>query len=76
MSEPAFESTFRSWCESASVDWTTLRYPRPEAGGETRGHRLRPRGEVRGGVLVVHGTYPFLVIRHGRDVVGLKRGAR
>lgn len=56
MSGPAFEATFRSWCEAASVDWTVVRYTRPEAGGETRAHRLRPRGEVRGGVLVVHGA--------------------
>lgn len=31
---------------------------------------------VEDGVLVVHGTYPFLVVRHGRDVVGLRRNAR
>lgn len=31
---------------------------------------------VEDGVLVVHGTYPFLVVRHGRDVVGLRRKAR
>ena len=28
------------------------------------------------GVLVVHGTYPFLVVRHGRNVVGLRRNVR
>lgn len=31
---------------------------------------------VEDGVLIVHGTYPFLVVRHGRDVVGLRRNAR
>lgn len=31
---------------------------------------------VEDGVLVVHGTYPFLVVRHGRDVVGLRRNVR
>ena len=31
---------------------------------------------VEGDVLVVHGTYPFLVVRHGDDVVGLRRNAR
>ncbi|MEN1941073.1 TrbG/VirB9 family P-type conjugative transfer protein [Luteimonas sp. MJ246] len=31
---------------------------------------------VEGDVLVVHGTYPYLVMRHGRDVVGLRRNAR
>jgi type IV secretion system protein VirB9 len=28
---------------------------------------------VENGVLVVHGTYPFLVLRHGKNVVGLRR---
>jgi type IV secretion system protein VirB9 len=31
---------------------------------------------VEGDVLVVHGTYPYLVVRHGREVVGLRRNAR
>ena len=31
---------------------------------------------VENGVLVVHGTYPFLVVRHGRNVVGLRRNVR
>ena len=31
---------------------------------------------VEGDVLVVHGTYPFLVVRHGDDVVGLRRNPR
>ncbi len=28
---------------------------------------------VDNGILVVHGTYPYLVLRHGRNVVGLRR---
>lgn len=28
---------------------------------------------VEGNIIVVHGTYPYLVIRHGNDVVGLRR---
>lgn len=28
---------------------------------------------VKGDMIVVHGTYPYLVIRHGDDVVGLRR---
>ncbi|MDV0439428.1 TrbG/VirB9 family P-type conjugative transfer protein [Xanthomonas sacchari] len=28
---------------------------------------------VEGNTLIVHGTYPFLVIRHGKNVVGLRR---
>lgn len=30
---------------------------------------------VEDATLVVHGTYPFLVIRHGKNVVGLRRGS-
>jgi len=28
---------------------------------------------VEGNTLIVHGTYPYLVIRHGTSVVGLRR---
>ena len=42
--------------------------------------REREKGEdslvnttVEGNIIVVHGTYPYLVIRHGNDVVGLRR---
>ncbi|UGB39396.1 TrbG/VirB9 family P-type conjugative transfer protein [Frateuria soli] len=31
---------------------------------------------VQGNTIVVHGTYPYLVIRHGDNVVGLRRNAR
>lgn len=31
---------------------------------------------VEANTLVVHGTYPYLVIRHGKDVVGLRRTAK
>lgn len=30
---------------------------------------------VEGDVIVIHGTYPYLVIRHGAHVVGLRRSA-
>jgi type IV secretion system protein VirB9 len=30
---------------------------------------------VENNTIVVHGTYPFLVIRHGRNVVGLRRNS-
>lgn len=30
---------------------------------------------VEGNIIVVHGTYPYLVIRHGSNVVGLRRNA-
>ena len=28
---------------------------------------------VEGNIIIVHGTYPILVLRHGNDVVGLRR---
>ncbi|MBB1471443.1 MULTISPECIES: TrbG/VirB9 family P-type conjugative transfer protein [unclassified Luteimonas] len=31
---------------------------------------------VEGSTVVVHGTYPYLVVRHGRNVVGLRRNPR
>ncbi|GGA22084.1 hypothetical protein GCM10010981_07830 [Dyella nitratireducens] len=30
---------------------------------------------VEGNTIIVHGTYPYLVVRHGDDVVGLRRNA-
>lgn len=31
---------------------------------------------VEGNTLIVHGTYPYLVIRHGDNVIGLRRSAQ
>jgi type IV secretion system protein VirB9 len=31
---------------------------------------------VEGNVIVAHGTYPYLVIRHGNYVVGLRRNTQ
>jgi type IV secretion system protein VirB9 len=31
---------------------------------------------VQGNTVIVHGTYPYLVIRHGEHVVGLRRNAK
>jgi type IV secretion system protein VirB9 len=31
---------------------------------------------IEGNTLIVHGTYPYLVIRHGKNVVGLRRNSR
>lgn len=31
---------------------------------------------VEGNTIIVHGTYPYLVIRHGKNVVGLRRNIR
>lgn len=45
--------------------------------------RERPHGEdsvvnttVEDNTIIVHGTYPYLVIRHGKYVVGLRRNAK
>lgn len=44
-------------------------YGREREGGED----FLVNTTVEEGTLVVHGTYPFLVIRHGKNVVGLRR---
>ena len=31
---------------------------------------------VQGNTIIVHGTYPYLVIRQGNNVVGLRRGTQ
>lgn len=31
---------------------------------------------VEGNTIIVHGTYPYLVIRHGNNVIGLRRSAK
>jgi type IV secretion system protein VirB9 len=31
---------------------------------------------VEGNTIIVHGTYPYLVVRHGKNVVGLRRNIR
>ena len=43
-------------------------------GRETeRGEDFVVNTSIEGTTIVVHGTYPYLVVRHGRDVVGLRR---
>lgn len=54
--ELAYERGFREWAAAAGVGWERIRYPRPEAGGETVAHRLTPPGPPRGVVLAVHGA--------------------
>ena len=51
-------------------------FPAVFARRERDGEEFVVNTTVEGGVLVVHGAYPFLVIRHGRHVLGLRRGAR
>ena len=38
-----------------------------------RGTEFVLNSNVEGNVVIIHGTYPFLVLRHGDDVVGLRR---
>ena len=57
MTDLPFERTFRDRCARSAISWRTVRYGRPEAGGETLGHLLRPADrEIVGRALVVHGA--------------------
>ena len=57
MTQLPFERTFRDWCGRSNTSWRTVRYARPEAGGEAEGHVLSPAGrDILGRVLVVHGA--------------------
>jgi type IV secretion system protein VirB9 len=40
---------------------------------EARGEDFVVNTTVENNTLIVHGTYPYLVIRHGKEVVGLRR---
>lgn len=53
--EPAYERTFRAWCDAEGVTIRTLRYARA-GGGETNAYRMIPRRAPRGGVMMVHGA--------------------
>ena len=57
---------------------TLLATKRPSHGGvwwwcQERGEDSLVNTTVEGSTLIVHGTYPYLVIRHGDNVVGLRR---
>lgn len=56
MNDLPFERAFRRWCDTEGMRWTTSRYSRRSAGGETLAHRFTPRASPRGAVLVVHGA--------------------
>ncbi|WP_133000798.1 TrbG/VirB9 family P-type conjugative transfer protein [Luteimonas arsenica] len=51
-------------------------FPAVFARRERHGDEFVVNTTVEGDVLVVHGTYPYLVVRHGRDVVGVRRNLR
>lgn len=78
----------QAWLVPANVyddgRFTYLRLARPErfptgdfpavfARDRERGEEFVVNTTVRGDTIVVHGTYPYLVVRHGRDAVGLRR---
>lgn len=56
MNDLPFERSFRRWCDAEGMRWTTSRYLRSSAGGETLAHRFAPQKRARGAVLVVHGA--------------------
>lgn len=58
------------------VGLPTGTFPAVFARRERDGEEFAVNTTVEGDVLIVHGTYPFLVVRHGRDVAGLRRSAR
>lgn len=48
-------------------------FPAVFARDSERGEEFVVNSTVEGDTIVVHGTYPYLVIRHGESVVGLRR---
>ena len=50
-------------------------FPAVFARDSERGEEFVVNSTVEGDTIVVHGTYPYLVIRHGNHVVGLRRSA-
>ena len=50
-------------------------FPAVFARDSENGDEFVVNSTVEGDVIVVHGTYPFLVVRHGVHVVGLRRSA-
>src|SRR5690606_23617095 len=38
-----------------------------------RGDEFIVNTTIEGDTIVVHGTYPYLVLRHGKNVIGLRR---
>ena len=57
-------------------DIPTGNFPAVFAREREGGDDLVVNTTVKGNTIVVHGTYAYLVVRHGTDVVGLRRGTR
>ena len=53
----------------------TSNFPAVFARDRAQGEDFVVNTTVENDTLVVHGTYPYLVLRHGDSVVGLRRGA-
>ncbi len=51
----------------------TGNFPAVFARNKERGDEFVINSTVENNTIIVHGTYPFLTIRHGRNVVGLRR---
>ncbi|MEW5930177.1 MAG: alpha/beta fold hydrolase [Gemmatimonadota bacterium] len=56
MRAPAHHRGAERWLRASGFGWERVRYARPEAGGETAGFRLLPRGEPVGRVVAAHGA--------------------
>jgi alpha-beta hydrolase superfamily lysophospholipase len=52
---PAHRRRAEAWLTRAGIAWQRVRYPRPEARGETGAYRLRPSGIPRGRIVAAHG---------------------
>ena len=55
------------------TDAPTGDFPAVFAREHENGEDMVVNTTIQGSTVIVHGTYPFLVIRHGSDVVGLRR---
>lgn len=61
---------------SALKDTPTGNFPAVFARERERGNDFVVNTTVENNTIVVHGIYPYLVIRHGKNVVGLRRSTR
>lgn len=59
---------------SDSVRFPTGSFPTVHMREHEHGEDSLVNSTVRGNTIVVHGTYPYLVLRQGDNVVGLRRG--
>jgi type IV secretion system protein VirB9 len=60
---------------NGAVDIPTGNFPAIFGRDREDGEDFVVNTTVENDTVVVHGTYPYLVIRHGRDVVALRRNS-